>query len=143
MKRINLFTTAVLAIVLLTGCIDNNRTMLEDAVEEINAECPMDFEEGITMTGGELTDEDMVYFYEFDEDLHGIEEYVDILPSLKEEVYNNLTNENSDDSVELYRVLVEEGLGIRYIFFGSNSGASFELTFTPDDISDILDAACD
>lgn len=136
-----LFITAVMAMALLTACADDNRTILENAVEEVNAECPMEFDEGICMIGSELSDEDMIYYYEFDEDLHGIQEYVDIQPSLKKEVFDNLISDFSDESNAFYKVLVEEEMGIRYIFIGSNSEASFELTITPDEVFDIYQSA--
>lgn len=110
--------------------------LLSSQIATENARCPYLVEDGMLMTSVKDNDKNVVYNCRLDEKLYDIEEMADYKSVMK----NALIETFSTDVVmqNQIQLLVSLNKGIVYNFYGSNTGKSFELEFSPSELRSYL-----
>ena len=115
------------------------RLMIENRVDIENSNCPLQLEEGMTMTRVELVDDYIVYYCEIDESLCDMNQFKRYQPELKENLRDYFKSLKNDlamkNSCQSY---VDQNIGIHYRYFGNKSKEYVDVIFTPQEISTIL-----
>lgn len=65
-----LFIALVLSFMCISGFAQDARTLIKNEVSATNMYCPMTIGQGLSMTKVELTDDNVVYYYQGDDNLY-------------------------------------------------------------------------
>ncbi len=114
---------------------DKARSELKEVVKQVNADCPSQVDELTIWDNSEIADGYFYYNYTILED--GDNDYIAILESIKSEFKNTLKENltNTSEFAQVRDLLVKAGLGIKYVYTGSESGNSIDFVFTPEEVA--------
>ena len=112
---------------------------IENKIDVENSRCPYKFDEGIVVTKVSLVDGYIVWYYEMDEDLYDIKELKKLQSELKENVRESLKGMRKDLTMQNeLRMLVNQGVGYQYRYYGDKSKSFVDVIFTPEELSKYL-----
>ncbi len=116
-----LFTlmTGMLLVFAMGSC--DNRTQLEIDIEEANAELPEDMGDGMVMTHCELVGNSVIYTIECDENEIVIEALKEAKAEMYEAMVQSLKEETDKDVKELYRLMKEENIDMKFKYVSKQS----------------------
>lgn len=144
MKSFNSFSKQVLwgsifcCLFVLTSCIEQGaRKLLEVAVTEGNSSCPMEIEEGMTMTKMFLEGENVIYLYEITqeegEDLYAEFFAGETFQETKESILSEL--KTGDKDVQAFVTLcVKSGVGIIYKYSEPATGRQLDIPISTEEL---------
>lgn len=133
MKK-NMFYVLVVALaVVLVGC-DNKQREIEKALEEVNKECPMYIDEGMTIVNVEADDNYIIYNVTVDDDIYDIASMRTFSEVLKHEMRKELVS--AVGVGDLRDFVNEYDMGLKYIY--KSSDEELEIVFTTSELKQIL-----
>lgn len=144
-KCLNLFSLVILTLCLaLSGCSgktekEENLDNIREGLKEVQSELPQDVGDGVIMESVELSGNNIVYQFEFPEDmLQGLTlgQVLDLQPDLKKEMKANMLKELQDDPTtkELLDMCRKADVGMEFRFRGSNSGDKMDITISTEEL---------
>lgn len=117
-----------------------NELRISTMIDIQNSACPVTEEEGIVRTKVELVDNNIVIYYEMDENLFDIKSMRKNKKELWNILYESLKDSNSDPTVKRdIFLMVSSGIGYHYRYYGNRSKDFFDIVFTPDDLEMAMD----
>lgn len=144
MKSFNSFSKQVLwgsffcCLFVLTSCIEKGaRKLLEITVTETNSSCPMEIEEGMTMTKVFLEGENVVYQYEITqkegEDLYAEFFAGETFQETKESILSELKADDKDLQA-FVTLCVKSGVGIIYKYSEPATGRQLDIPISAEEL---------
>lgn len=116
--------------------IEIKRMILENSVAMQNSSMPMKVDEGIVQTKVSIVDDNLVYYYEMDEDLYDINALKKIPAELKEGIREELKNMRKDPTMQReLQMLNALGMGYMYRYYGKTSKDYVDVIFASDELS--------
>ena len=112
------------------------RIIVSNQVKLENKRCPYKVDEGIRMTKVDLVNENVVYYYEMDEDLYDIHQLQysedEMVKELKDCLKTGLrTNAMLQNIV---KKMTKLNIGIQYRYYGNKSQKTFDVIVTPEEL---------
>ena len=113
--------------------------ILENSVDVQNSSMPMKVDEGMVQTKVTIVDDNLVYYYELDENLYDIKTMKKMPVELKDGIREELKNLRRDPSVQRdLQMLNALGMGFIYRYYGNNSKDYVDVLFTPEELADFM-----
>jgi hypothetical protein len=135
MKKSIVFSALVCGIVMLLGSCAGSS--LKSAAEALNAICPKQVNEIATMESVSYEDKALIVNYSIDDSTVSIDSLTSVLDVVKNQVLVRL--QGSDDLKDYISTCREAGAIIKHIYTGKESGKSFTIELTDEDLQNILD----
>ena len=115
------------------------KMILENSVDVQNSSMPMKVDEGMVQTKVTIVDDNLVYYYELDENLYDIKTMKKMPVELKDGIREDLKNLRRDPSVQRdLQMLNALGMGFIYRYYGNNSKDYVDVLFTPEELADFM-----
>lgn len=112
------------------------RMILENSVAMQNSSMPMKIDEGMVQTKVSIVDDNVVYYYELDEDLYDIKAMKNMPTELKDGIREELKNMRRDPIIQReLQMLNALGIGYMYRYYGKTSKDYVDVTFTSDELA--------
>lgn len=134
MKKSIVFSALVCGIVMLLGSCAG--TSLKTAAEALNASCPKQVNEIATMESVSYEDKALIVNYSIDDSNVSIDSLTSVLDVVKNKVLVRL--QDSDDLKDYINTCREAGAIIKHIYTGKESGKSFTIELSDEDMQNIL-----
>ena len=96
MKRLLLAVVAALSLMTVSSC-NFTEKFLKLSVDQLKANCPMEVDEGLTMTDVHISGDYVVYVYQCDEDLYDADMLTERKDAVKEAVLAELQGQAETD----------------------------------------------
>lgn len=135
MKKSIVFSALVCGIAMLLGSCAGSS--LKSAAEALNSSCPKQVNEIATMESVSYEDKALIVNYSIDESSVTIDSLTSVLDVVKNQVLVRL--QGSDDLKDYISICREAGAIIKHIYTGKESGKSFTIELTDEDMQNILD----
>ena len=97
----------------------NPHKLLEEQVQIINAQCPQNLEEGLTMTHATYENDNFVYYYDADEDLLSLEKIQQNYMTIKSNIIDELNS--CIETERLIKTLKDADATLIYKYIGNTS----------------------
>lgn len=111
------------------------RMILENSVAMQNSSMPMKVDEGVVQTKVAIVEDNIVYYYEMDEDLYDMKALKQIPAELKDGVREELKNMRRDPTVQReLQMLNALDMGYMYRYYGKTSKDYVDVIFTSDEL---------
>lgn len=111
------------------------RMILENSVAMQNSSMPMKVDEGMVQTKVAIVDDNLVYYYEMDEDLYDIKALKKMPVELKDGIREELKNMRRDPTIQReLQMLNALGMGYMYRYYGKTSKDYVDVVFTADEL---------
>ncbi len=138
-KTLNLFVILLLA-GLQVGCTNQsvNKAKIRKALKELNDQCPMVLNRLVSITSIELDEDTVVYKSLYNEEILSVAELGKDKNARKENVIMTFV-QGAEKTKEDMRTFSDNGLWIKYVYRGQQSGEMLDLLFSPEDIRNALD----
>lgn len=115
--------------------LETNKLLLECNVALENAQCPLNIDEGMTMTKAYDDGSNIIYECRTDEQIYDI----DILKYNKSDIKRNIKSAFNEPMSSRYINLCSSlGKGIIYRYYGDTSGKSVDIIFTPEELRETM-----
>lgn len=115
------------------------RLTIENKIEVENSRCPYKSDEGMVVTKVALVDDFIVWYYKMDEGLYDMKELKKYQSDLKDNVKEVLNYMRKDPTMQNeLRMLVNQGVGYQYRYYGDKSKNYVDVIFTPEELSEYL-----
>lgn len=112
-----------------------NELRISTIIDIQNSACPVIEEEGIVRTKVELVDNNIVIYYELDENLYDIKSMRINKKELWGILYEGIKDSHNDPSFKRdMNLMISSGVGYYYRYYGNKSKDFFDIVFTPDDL---------
>lgn len=112
------------------------RMILENSVAMQNSSMPMKVDEGMVQTKVSIVDDNVVYYYELDEDLYDIKTMKKMPVELKDGIREELKNVRRDPTIQReLQMLNSLGMGYMYRYYGKTSKDYVDVIFTPEELA--------
>lgn len=112
------------------------RMILENNVAMQNSSMPMKVDEGMVQTKISIVDDNVVYYYELDEDLYNIKAMKKMPTELKDGIREELKNMRRDPTIQSeLQMLNSLGMGYMYRYYGNTSKDYVDVIFTPEELA--------
>lgn len=136
MKRnLSVLTICLVALLSLTSCLNKmSNAAIKEIANQTNAECPMQIDQMIILTGVKLDGNYFVYNYEVDETIAPLEKLEDMGFIDRDKIIIKLTE--SEDAEKLMNLLQSAGKTLRYQYRGVQSGKELTLELLPSEVLD-------
>jgi hypothetical protein len=109
---------------------------LESIVQATNNQLPMTVDEATTLTKLGMTDNDVIYYYDIDEEKCPIPDIEKRADAMKQAIVENL-RANTASLAIMISSCVDCGKGIAYRYIGNKSGDHYDIRLTPDELAKI------
>ena len=115
MKRILLSIVAALSLLAVSSC-NFSEKFIQLSIDQVKASCPMDVDEGLTMTDVNLLNGYVTYVYQCDEEVYDFDILTNQKPAVKEAVIAELKGQaETDKNVKAFlSALKQSGTGLIY-----------------------------
>lgn len=111
------------------------KMILENSVAMQNSTMPMKVDEGMVQTKVAIVDDNVVYYYEMDEDLYDIKAMKKIPAELKDGIREELKNMRKDPTIQReLQMLNALDMGYLYRYYGKTSKDYVDVVFTSDEL---------
>ncbi|MDE7345174.1 MAG: hypothetical protein K2N48_00345 [Muribaculaceae bacterium] len=111
------------------------RMILENSIAMQNSSMPMKIDEGIAQTKVSIVDDNLVYYYEMDEDIYDMKALKKKPAELKDGIREELKNMRRDPTMQReLQMLNALGMGYMYRYYGKNSKDYVDVIFTSDEL---------
>ena len=135
MKRILLAVVAALSVMAVSSC-NFSEKFIQLSIDQVKASCPMDVDEGLTMTDVNLIDGYVTYVYQCNEDVYDYDVLTNQKPAVKEAVIAELKGQaETDKNVKAFLAALkqsETGLIYQYNIPGADAPVEVHLGVFPD-----------
>ncbi len=112
---------------------------IENLIDMSNARCPLKIEEGVTLTKIDLLDDNLVCYYETDEDIYDMNELKLNQSYLKESQQESFESMRNDLTMQNdLKSLIALNKGYQFRYFGNKTKKFVDVIFTPEELSQIL-----
>lgn len=112
------------------------RMILENSVAMQNSSMPIKVDEGMVQTKVSIVDDNVVYYYELDEDLYDIKAMKKMPAELKDGIREELKNMRRDPTIQReLQMLNVLGMGYMYRYYGKTSKDYVDVVFTSDELA--------
>lgn len=112
------------------------RMILENSVAMQNSSMPMKVDEGMVQTKVSIVNDNVVYYYELDEDLNDIKTMKKMPVELKDGIREELKNMRRDPTIHReLQMLNSLGMGYMYRYYGKTSKDYVDVIFTPEELA--------
>lgn len=116
-----------------------NQMRLETIVDNQNSVCPIKEDEGIVRTKVALVNDNVVIYYEMDENLYDIKSLKKNKDELLKVMMNDLQSFRKDPTVlREYNLLISLGIGYQYRYYGNQTKDYLDIIITPNDMQEAL-----
>ena len=96
----------------------------------------MQVDEGMVQTKVSIVDDNVVYYYELDEDLYDIKTMKKMPVELKDGIREELKNLRRDPTIQReLQMLNSLGMGYMYRYYGKTSKDYVDVIFTPEELA--------
>lgn len=149
MKKFTFLLLTVLSLICFTSC-GNSKTnsdsklssddyefisALQSEVEDLNAACPSDMGDGMTMSSVKLEDKYVIYSIQVNEtEDFNVANMKGNKQMLKSELMRELVDDPDPDIQEYCKACANAGIGIKYRYTGLQSGDICEVTIESDQL---------
>lgn len=104
-------------------------------IENQNSICPIKEDEGMVRTKVELVDNNIVTYYEMDENLYDMQAWKKSKNELWELMYQNIKSMCEDPVLSRdYKLAISLDMGFHYRYYGKKTKDFVDIIFTPDDL---------
>ncbi len=115
------------------------RMILENSIAMQNSSMPMKVDEGIVQTKVSIVDDNLVYYYEMDEDIYDMKALKKMPAELKDGIREELKNMRRDPTMQReLQMLNALGMGYMYRYYGKTSKDYVDVIFTPNELSSYI-----
>ena len=115
------------------------RMILDNSVAMQNSSMPMKVDEGIVQTKVAIVDDNLVYYYEMDEDIYDMKVLKKMPAELKDGIREELKNMRRDPTMQReLQMLNALGMGYMYRYYGRTSKDYVDVIFTPNELSSYI-----
>ena len=132
MKRILLAVVAALSVMAVSSC-NFSEKFIQLSIDQVKASCPMDVDEGLTMTDVNLIDGYVKYVYQCNEDAYDYDALTNQKPAVKDAIIAELTGQaETDKSVKAFLTALkqsETGLIYQYNIPGAEAPVEVQIEF--------------
>ena len=135
MKRILLAVVAALSVMAVSSC-NFSEKFIQLSIDQVKASCPMDVDEGLTMTDVNLIDGYVTYVYQCDEEVYDFDILTNQKPAVKEAVIAELKGQaETDKNVKAFlSALKQSGTGLIYQYNIPGAEAPVEVQIEHDEL---------
>ena len=130
MKRILLSIVADLSLLAVSSC-NFSEKFIQLSIDQVKASCPMDVDEGLTMTDVNLIDGYVTYVYQCDEEVYDFDILTNQKPAVKEAVIAELKGQaETDKNVKAFLAALkqsETGLIYQYNIPGADAPVEVQI----------------
>ncbi len=118
---------------------DRNKIILQNKTANENNRCPYEIMPGVEVVKVELTDDNMIWHCRVDEDEYDFNLIKESTSDIQEAIEETFNQARRDPAlISEFKMMIKEGVGYDYHFYGSDSNDSFDIVFTPRDMKRIL-----
>lgn len=111
------------------------RMILENSVAMQNSAMPQKVDEGMVQKKVAIVDDNLVYYYEMDEDLYDIKALKRMPTELKDGIREELKSMRRDPTIQReLQMLNSLGMGYMYRYYGNKSKDYVDVVFTSDEL---------
>ena len=133
MKRILLSIVAALSLLAVSSC-NFSEKFIQLSIDQVKASCPMDVDEGLTMTDVNLIDGYVTYVYQCNEDVYDYDVLTNQKPAVKEAVIAELKGQaETDKNVKAFLAALKQsktGLIYQYNIPGAEAPVEVQVEYT-------------
>ena len=133
MKKILLAVIAALSLMTVSSC-NFSEKFIQLSIDQVKASCPMDVDDGLTMTDVNLIDGYVTYVYQCDEDVYDFDILTNQKPAVKEAVIAELKGQaETDKNVKAFLAALkqsETGLIYQYNIPGADAPVEVQIEHT-------------
>ena len=116
--------------------IEVKRMVLENSIAMQNSALPSKVDEGMVQTKVSIVDDNVVYYYQMDEDLYDIKAMQKMPEELKDGIRQELKNMRKDPTIQRELQLLNAlGMGYMYRYYGKDSKEYVDVIFSPEELS--------
>ena len=135
MKRILLAVIAALSLMTVSSC-NFSEKFIQLSIDQVKASCPMDVDEGLTMTDVNLLNGYVTYVYQCDEEVYDFDILTNQKPAVKEAVIAELKGQaETDKNVKAFlSALKQSGTGLIYQYNIPGAEAPVEVQIEHDEL---------
>ena len=135
MKRILLSIVAALSLLAVSSC-NFSEKFIQLSIDQVKASCPMDVDEGLTMTDVNLLNGYVTYVYQCDEEVYDFDILTNQKPAVKEAVIAELKGQaEPDKNVKAFlSALTQSGTGLIYQYNIPGAEAPVEVQIEHDEL---------
>lgn len=130
MKRLLLAVVAALSLLTVSSC-NFSEKFIQLSVDQVKASCPMDVDEGLTMTDVNLVDGYVTYVYQCADSVYDFNVLTNQKPTVKEAVIAELKGQaETDKNVKAFLSALkqsETGLIYQYIIPGAEAPVEVQI----------------
>ena len=133
MKRILLAVVAALSVMAVSSC-NFSEKFIQLSIDQVKASCPMDVDEGLTMTDVNLIDGYVTYVYQCNEDVYDYDVLTSQKPVVKDAVIAELRSQSeTDKNVKAFLAALKQsktGLIYQYNIPGAEAPVEVQVEYT-------------
>ena len=133
MKRILLAVVAALSVMAVSSC-NFSEKFIQLSIDQVKASCPMDVDDGLTMTDVNLIDGYVTYFYQCDENVYDFDVLTSQKPVVKDAVIAELQSQSeTDKNVKAFLAALKQsktGLIYQYNIPGAEAPVEVQVEYT-------------
>ena len=135
MKRLILAFVAALSLLAVSSC-NFSEKFIQLSIDQVKASCPMDVDEGLTMTDVNLLNGYVTYVYQCDEEVYDFDILTNQKPAVKEAVIAELKGQaETDKNVKAFlSALKQSGTGLIYQYNIPGAEAPVEVQIEHDEL---------
>ncbi|MGN0402513.1 MAG: hypothetical protein ACI4HQ_09700 [Acetatifactor sp.] len=118
---------------------ERNIIIIQNKLAIENNRCPYETEPGVTMAKVALVNNNIVYYLQVDEDMFDFQQWEQSKDEIKQMTTNNFKELRDDPTmISEFRLLISEGVGYHYRYYGSKSKSYFDIIFTLDELNGFI-----
>ena len=133
MKRLLLAVIAALSLMTVSSC-NFSEKFIQLSLDQVKASCPMDVDDGLTMTDVNLIDGYVTYVYQCNEDVYDYDVLTNQKPAVKEAVIAELKGQaETDKNVKAFLAALKQsktGLIYQYNIPGAEAPVEVQVEYT-------------
>ena len=133
MKRLILALVAALSLLAVSSC-NFSEKFIQLSIDQVKASCPMDVDEGLTMTDVNLIDGYVTYVYQCDENVYDFDVLTSQKPVVKDAVIAELQSQSeTDKNVKAFLAALKQsktGLIYQYNIPGAEAPVEVQVEYT-------------
>ena len=135
MKRLLLAVIAALSLMTVSSC-NFSEKFIQLSLDQVKASCPMDVDDGLTMTDVNLLNGYVTYVYQCDEEVYDFDILTNQKPAVKEAVIAELKGQaETDKNVKAFlSALKQSGTGLIYQYNIPGAEAPVEVQIEHDEL---------
>jgi hypothetical protein len=135
MKRLILAFVAALSLLAVSSC-NFSEKFIQLSIDQVKASCPMDVDEGLTMTDVNLLNGYVTYVYQCDEEVYDFDILTNQKPAVKEAVIAELKGQaETDKNVKAFlSALKQSETGLIYQYNIPGAEAPVEVQIEHDEL---------